>query len=271
MERAQPGKRKATDTEDTLSPYEQGAADGKWAADGKRKAAAGAADRKRKAAAGAADVELEGDTSGDVGTEGTLSEYEQQRLAQIARNHAVMVSLGIDCSQTRALPRGGAPASKPVPATNPGSGESTKRDKGKDAAEPAENARDTNGAGGSVTDEEEPSICIYIPTHPDDDFRRGNCVDGESSGGGCRAQKRPKTFSVSKSHQGRSSRQHVAMLQKKIATMQVENAAFRSQTGTCGEGGSSGQQRPSALRRQTGRGREGGREGEREVVLTSKK
>ncbi len=97
---------------------------------------------KRKAAA--ADAALEGDTSGDVGTEEKLSEYEQQRLDRIARNDAVMVSLGIDCSQTRALPRGGAPASKPVPATNPGSGESTKRDKGKAPAEPSENARDTS-------------------------------------------------------------------------------------------------------------------------------
>jgi len=94
--------------------------------------------------AAAADAALEGDTSGDLGTEETLSEYEQQRLDRIARNDAVMVSLGIDCSQTRALPRGGARASKPVPATNPGSGESTKRDKGKAPAEPSENARGTS-------------------------------------------------------------------------------------------------------------------------------
>jgi len=37
---------------------------------------------KRKAAA--ADAALEGDTSGDVGPEEPLSEYEQQRLTRIA-------------------------------------------------------------------------------------------------------------------------------------------------------------------------------------------
>jgi hypothetical protein len=95
-----------------------------------------------------------------------------------------MVSLGIDSVQTLTLPRGGAPTSKPVPATTPGSGVSTNFDKGKAAAEPAENARDTSGAGGSVTDVEEPTI----PTHPDDDFGLGTCVEGESSGRGCRVQ-----------------------------------------------------------------------------------
>ena len=80
---------------------------------------------KSQAAAGtAADDALEGDTSGD--TEETLSEYEQQRLTRIARNNTLMVSLGIDSVQTLTLPRGGAPTSKPVPATTPGSGVSTK-------------------------------------------------------------------------------------------------------------------------------------------------
>ena len=87
-----------------------------------------------------------------------------------------MVSLGIDSFPTRDLARGGAPASRPVPAAFP--------HKGLAAAEPAENARDTSGAGGSVTDVEEPTI----PTHPDDDFGLGTCVEGESSGRGCRVQ-----------------------------------------------------------------------------------
>jgi hypothetical protein len=63
-----------------------------------------------------------------------------------------MASMGIDSFQTRPLARGGAPASKPVPTTTHGSGESTKRDKGKAATH-----------------------CIYIPTHPDDYFGRGIC------------------------------------------------------------------------------------------------
>ena len=104
-----------------------------------------------------------------------------------------MVSLGIDSFPTRDLARGGAPASRPVPAAFP--------HKGLAAAEPAENARDTSGAGGSVTDEE-PTLGIYIPTHPEDDFGWGNCVEGESSGRGYLVLVRQKTFNVSKSHQG---------------------------------------------------------------------
>ena len=164
---------------------------------------------KRKAPAAAAAPE--GDTGGDVGTEETLSQYEREPLARIARNGELLVELGIQA----------APAPKPVPATT--------QDKGKSVAEPAASARDTNGARGSDSDEEEPTIGVYIPTHPDDGFGRGNCVEGESSGRGGRARKRPKTFSVSKSHQGGTSGQDFAMLQKKI------------------EGGGSGQQRPPTV------------------------
>jgi len=89
----------------------------------------------------------------------------------------------------------------------------------KAAAEPAENARDTSAAGGSVTDEE-PTLGIYIPTHPDDDFGRGNCVEGESSGRGYLVHVLQKTFNVSKSHQDGPSGQDVTMLQKKIAKLQ---------------------------------------------------
>jgi len=144
---------------------------------------------KRKDAAGTAAVAaLEGDTSGYVVPEEPLLEYEQQRLTRIAQNNAVMVSLGI-------VAHGGAPASKLLPTTTHGSGESTKRDKGEAAAGPAENARDTCGAGGSVNEVEEPIHepihGVYIPTHPDDDFGRGTCGEGESSGR-CRGRGRDK-------------------------------------------------------------------------------
>ena len=76
------------------------------------------------------------------------------------------------------------------------------------------------------------------------------CVEGGSSDRGYLVPVRQKTFthtfSVSKSHQGGPSGQDVAMLQKKIAELQDENTALRSQICTCGEGGSSGQQRPAA-------------------------
>jgi len=154
---------------------------------------------KRKAPAAAAATE--GDTSGDDGTEENLSQYELQRLTRIAENYELMVALGIqEEGEKQSTTRGKRKA--PTAAAAPeGDTHSTKRgkhkaqDKGKSAAEPAASARDTNGEKGYDTDEEEPTIGVYIPTHPDDDFGRGNCVEGESSGTGGRAQKRPKTFS----------------------------------------------------------------------------
>ncbi len=52
------------------------------------------------------------------------------------------------------------------------------------------------------------------------------------------------------------------MLQKKIAALQAENMALRSRTGTGGQGGSSGHQRPAALRSRIGTCGEGGSSGQ---------
>ena len=128
----------------------------------------------------------------------------------MARNNALLDSLGI-----------GAPASKTVPATNSRSSKSTRRAKGKAVTGTAEIARDTNGARRSDTDED-PTVGRYISTDPRDNFGRDNCVEGESSGStrsatktkenaegenggrGGHTQRRPQTASVSMSHLGGS-------------------------------------------------------------------
>jgi hypothetical protein len=58
------------------------------------------------------------------------------------------------------------------------------------------------------------------------------------------------------------SGQDLDMLQNKIEEQHAKLLAFRSRTGTGGEGVSSGQQRPAALRSRTGTGGEGGSSGQ---------
>jgi hypothetical protein len=137
----------------------------------------------------------------------------------VARNNALLDSLGI-----------GAPASKTVPATNSRSSKSTRRAKGKTVTGPAEIARETNGASRSDTDED-PTVGRYISKDPRDNFGRVNCVEGESSGSTRSATKiqiatkRPKTGTGGEG----------------VCSVQQQSAALRRLIFTVAEGGSSGQ------------------------------